>query len=399
MSYSFDTASKNSSTPANNSIFRSKKSSSFLGGEQPFVKSGSPVQKKSEKTGNLPDAIQAKMEHSFGADFSAVNVHTNSKSADDLKAVAYTQGNDIHFSSKYNPYSATGQEYLGHELSHVLQQNAGMVGTTHQEGGFNVNGDPGLERQADDAGRRAASGQSAGMNISSAAKSGGSASIQKKNAPIQMLRLLPAGAPIFELAIDPEQVIQTFSSLWNTFKGFGWLNTNFKDHPDLPDKIREICGNNYFRGTNFYMSEWFDDNFNDLWSLGSLDNDVKISMQMYIDNEVLVNSGNGNFTSGGTTTDTRSNSTTKTISGEASGEASGTGGKGGGKVGASVSQTDSRTMSVSGSNGLSMNTDAQVKKANVKFKCKLFVNPTFLSMRTQEKYSGSVGTIRFGAPA
>jgi hypothetical protein len=274
-----------------------------------------------------------------------------------------------------------------------------MVGTTHQEGGFNVNGDKGLEKQADDAGRRAAAGQSAGMNISGAAKSGGNASIQKKNAPIQLLRLLPAGAPIFELAIDPEQVIQTFSSLWDTFKGFGWLNTNFKDHPELPDKIRDVCGGNYFRGSNFYMSDWFDDNFNDLWSLGTLDNDVKISMQMYVDNETVANTGNGTFSSGGTTTDTRSNSTTKTISGEGSGEASGTGGKGGGKVSASVSQTDSRTMTVSGTNGLSMNSAAQVKKANVKFKCKLFVDPTFMSIRTEEKFSGSVGTIRFGAPA
>jgi len=116
-----------------------------------------PIQKKQDNGGNLPDDIQMKMENSFGADFSNVNVHENSRSAKGLNAVAYTQGNNIHFAPGHNPYSSQGQEVLGHELTHVIQQSEGRVAaTTTSPNGLPVNDDKGLESEADHFGKKAA---------------------------------------------------------------------------------------------------------------------------------------------------------------------------------------------------------------------------------------------------
>jgi len=108
----------------------------------------------------MPTEVQMKMEQAFQTDFSNVNIHTNSQSATDIGALAYTQGNDIHFASgQYNPHSQSGQELLGHELTHVVQQRAGRVKPTTQMKGFAINDDKGLEKEADDMGRKAASGK------------------------------------------------------------------------------------------------------------------------------------------------------------------------------------------------------------------------------------------------
>src|SRR5690606_4311078 len=45
---------------------------------------------------SLPAAVQAKMEHAFGTDLSAVRVHEGPQAAA-MGALAYTQGTDIHF--------------------------------------------------------------------------------------------------------------------------------------------------------------------------------------------------------------------------------------------------------------------------------------------------------------
>ncbi len=65
------------------------------------------------------------METRFGADFSAVKIHTSTGSAQlsrKLNARAFTVGNDIHFSEgKYDPFSAEGKHLLAHELTHTIQ--------------------------------------------------------------------------------------------------------------------------------------------------------------------------------------------------------------------------------------------------------------------------------------
>ena len=123
-----------------------------------------PLQKKegdnsvniSHSGGNsLPGDIQEKMEQGIGADFSSVKIHPNSSSAEQVGALAYTQGDDIHFApGQYSPENPSGQELLGHELAHVVQQRNGQVSATTQTKGVPVNDDPGLEQEADDIGRK-----------------------------------------------------------------------------------------------------------------------------------------------------------------------------------------------------------------------------------------------------
>lgn len=108
---------------------------------------------------SLPEDVQAKMENSFGTSFADVNIHQNDNSATDMGALAYTQGNDVHFApGQYNPGSQAGQELIGHELTHVVQQRQGNVKSTMKQGGVNINDDSGLEHDADVAGKQAAKG-------------------------------------------------------------------------------------------------------------------------------------------------------------------------------------------------------------------------------------------------
>lgn len=66
------------------------------------------------------------MEPRFGQDFSGVRVHTNddaARSARDVKARAYTAGQDIAFApGQYAPETGRGQQLIAHELAHVVQQ-------------------------------------------------------------------------------------------------------------------------------------------------------------------------------------------------------------------------------------------------------------------------------------
>jgi hypothetical protein len=121
--------------------------------EEELQMKADPVQRK----GKLPEGLQMKMENAMGADFSGVNVQESSK-ASDIGALAYTQGNDIHFApGQYNPDSSSGQELIGHELTHVVQQREGRVQPTTESKGIPINDDPGLEQEADSIGKKAAS--------------------------------------------------------------------------------------------------------------------------------------------------------------------------------------------------------------------------------------------------
>ncbi len=104
------------------------------------------------------DNVVSKMGESMGADFSNVNIHTNSNSATDVGALAYTQGNDIHFApGQFKPDTKSGQELIGHELTHVVQQREGRVQPTTEVNGMPVNDSASLEREADVKGAQAAS--------------------------------------------------------------------------------------------------------------------------------------------------------------------------------------------------------------------------------------------------
>jgi hypothetical protein len=111
----------------------------------------------SGSSAKIPEGVKSKMESTLGADFSDVNVHKDSEKASNVGALAYAQGNDVHFApGKYNPETNSGQQLLGHELTHVVQQRQGRVQTTMQKKGVNINNDPSLEREADQLGAKAA---------------------------------------------------------------------------------------------------------------------------------------------------------------------------------------------------------------------------------------------------
>lgn len=116
-----------------------------------------PLQGKFENNTGIPDEVKQRMENSFGSDFSSVRVHPESSRAPEVGALAYTQGTDIHFApGQFKPETSTGQQLLGHELAHVIQQAEGRVQPTTEVGGMPVNDDAGLEQEADQLGLNAA---------------------------------------------------------------------------------------------------------------------------------------------------------------------------------------------------------------------------------------------------
>lgn len=76
----------------------------------------------------LQAEISEKFGHKIGADFSNVNIHTDSNAVKmnrQLGARAFTHGNDIYFNQdQFNPQSYQGAHLLAHELTHTVQQGA-----------------------------------------------------------------------------------------------------------------------------------------------------------------------------------------------------------------------------------------------------------------------------------
>jgi hypothetical protein len=106
----------------------------------------------------MPADVQRKMEASFGASFADVRIHEG-PGAQALGARAYTRGTDLYFApGEYQPNTAAGQELLGHELTHVVQQSRGQVQATTQLRGLGLNDSSALETEADQQGARAARG-------------------------------------------------------------------------------------------------------------------------------------------------------------------------------------------------------------------------------------------------
>ncbi|WP_241175192.1 DUF4157 domain-containing protein [Natronolimnobius sp. AArcel1] len=111
---------------------------------------------------SLDQPIQRALEERMDADFSNVRIHTGAKAAeaaDAIDAKAFTCGNDIVFNSgEYNPGSGEGQFLLAHELAHVKQQTGAAISMMPQEGAdLEIDPDPQLEREADEAASQALS--------------------------------------------------------------------------------------------------------------------------------------------------------------------------------------------------------------------------------------------------
>ncbi len=138
--------------------------------------------RKASNNERLPEDVQMKMENSFQNDFSKINIHKNSEQANEMGAYAFTQKNNIHFApGQYQPYSPKGQTLIGHELTHVIQQQEGNVKPTTQAKGILINDDKHLEKEADEMGAKAARGEIQQKKSSSKFKSlNGTSNVQRK---------------------------------------------------------------------------------------------------------------------------------------------------------------------------------------------------------------------------
>ncbi|MEM6272747.1 MAG: DUF4157 domain-containing protein [Bacteroidota bacterium] len=113
----------------------------------------------------LPVDLREQMEQSFAVNFSGVKVFRGSKLAEENGARAFAMGEELHFApGAYNPETPEGQQLIGHELAHVVQQRKGKVrpDPSPEEvypAGIAVNTDSGLEQEADEKGAAAAQGK------------------------------------------------------------------------------------------------------------------------------------------------------------------------------------------------------------------------------------------------
>jgi Domain of unknown function (DUF4157) len=102
-----------------------------LDGGEVDVATASAIGAASRRGAALDSSVRRQMEHGFGADFSAVRVHTDARAdaiSDQLQARAFTAGRDIFFSAgAYAPSASSGQHLLAHELAHVVQQGHAPV--------------------------------------------------------------------------------------------------------------------------------------------------------------------------------------------------------------------------------------------------------------------------------
>jgi hypothetical protein len=102
----------------------------------------------------LAMAVRQKMEALFHSSFADVRVHVD-QAPQSLGALAFTHGSHIHFApGQYNVSTAQGQQLLGHELAHVVQQRTSRVRNPFGSGTAVVH-DAALEAEAHALARRA----------------------------------------------------------------------------------------------------------------------------------------------------------------------------------------------------------------------------------------------------
>ena len=87
----------------------------------------------------LDSEARQTLEPNFGYDLSTIRIHADAEAdrlASSVGARAFTSGSDIFFRrGAYQPSSSRGLHLLAHEATHVMQQKAGDVPGTPQEGG------------------------------------------------------------------------------------------------------------------------------------------------------------------------------------------------------------------------------------------------------------------------
>jgi Domain of unknown function (DUF4157) len=182
-------------TPSKEPVGRSESPPQFklsAGTPQEHKSENDPAQLKKASEGGasvassgkngLPDQVKAQMEGAFGTSFDDVKITANSSKAKEAGALAFAQGNNIHFApGQYNPESKGGQELLGHELAHVVQQRQGRVQANAEVNGLPVNNDHALESEADQMGAKAAAYKGGAKGgVEKGASLGGGGAVQMK---------------------------------------------------------------------------------------------------------------------------------------------------------------------------------------------------------------------------
>jgi hypothetical protein len=185
-----------------------------------------PVQRKSVNNTGLPDNIKNGTENFSGVSLDDVKVHYNSSKPAQMKALAYTQGTDIHV--------APGQEkHLGHEAWHVVQQKQGRVAPTTQMKGVNVNDNTALEHEADIMGAKV-----------SQMKSVHTSPVQKKNAHNSTIQCRKSNGNVVQMVPDDAKF-----GFWQRKKRI-IARALFKKHPGYvyrvddrsPEEIKKAGG-------------------------------------------------------------------------------------------------------------------------------------------------------------
>jgi Domain of unknown function (DUF4157) len=132
----------------------------------------------------LDGATRSYFEPRFGHDFGKVRIHADERageSAQSVNALAYTVGPHIAFAAgQYRPRTASGQQLLAHELTHVVQQQGSSTPPSSLRVG--AEGDS-FEREAEGAASAAVSGSA--LHVAQPA----SATVQRQTAPG------PSGSP------------------------------------------------------------------------------------------------------------------------------------------------------------------------------------------------------------
>jgi len=103
------------------------------GGALSFALSGR-IQAKRGGGQPLEATVRRGLEGIFGVDFSPVRIHADPEANTlnrGVAAIAFTVGSDIFFRAGfYQPQTPAGQHLLAHELTHVVQQRMGSLGTS-----------------------------------------------------------------------------------------------------------------------------------------------------------------------------------------------------------------------------------------------------------------------------
>lgn len=113
-----------------------------LGGSDADPEVGAAL-RRSSGGGRPLDRVDAhRFGQGFGADLSAVRLHTDAQAdglARSVQATAFTYGSDIYFShGSFSPSTPAGDHLLAHELAHVVQRTAGASNSPGPLGGSGI---------------------------------------------------------------------------------------------------------------------------------------------------------------------------------------------------------------------------------------------------------------------